>query len=191
MPEYEVLAAQHKRDLPAKDGYRATQVVALRLSDGTREHEAEWFTATTTDADALEGTRLSGTLSPSKTPKFPGLVFKKDNPNAGGAPRGRDPKDTAAMSRSAAQDRALAYMLVKATMGRITGDFKPDALVPLIEWFQNDVKRYQDRDEPPTVRGLPVRNAPQRTGAPEPTTPSPPVLPDVDSLDDDLPFEAA
>jgi len=167
MAEYTVLAAEHKKDLPAKEGMSAKQVVKLRLSDGTREHEAEWLTVSTTDADALPGTRINGTLESSQW----GLKFRKDSQGSGGG-RGRDPKDTAAMSRSAAQDRALAYMQVKATMGVLKDDFKPDALLPLIEWFQADVKRYQERDEPKTVHGLPVRNEPERTGAPEPTTPS-------------------
>jgi hypothetical protein len=156
--------------------------VVLTLGDGANTHEAEWITLTTTDVSTLnpktvngevsEFQRISGTLKPSQY----GLRFEKDKPNAPGG-RPRDPQDTAAMSRSAAQDRAIAYMQVKATMGVLKDDFKPDALVPLIEWFQADVKRHAAESAPGTVRGLPVRNEPEKTGAPdvpvEPYEPTP------------------
>jgi hypothetical protein len=185
MPEYTILSAVHKKNLPPKEGLRPSQVVVLTLGDGANTHEAEWITLTTTDVSTLnpktvngevsEFQHISGTLKPSQY----GLRFEKDKPNAPGG-RPRDPKDTAAMSRAHAQDMALAYMQVKATMGVLKDDFKPDALLPLMDWFQNDVKRYQDRDEPKTVHGLPVHNEPEKTGAPDvPVEPyEPPAQPD-------------
>lgn len=183
MPEFTIEAAAHKKDMPPKEGMRPSQVIVLTLTDGANTHEAEWITSKDRDPAALKDTKINGTLEPSQW----GLRFKKDSQPGTGRPR--DPQDTAAMSRSAAQDRALSYMQIKATMGTLKDDFKPADLIPLVEWFQNDVKRHAAESAPGTVKGLPVRNEPQRTGAPEPTTPSPeyqqpePVA--------DVPFEAA
>lgn len=163
MPEYTITAAAHKKDMPHREGMRPNQIIALTLTDGANTHNAEWITSKDRDPAGLVGTRISGRLEPGQY----GLLFKKDTES-----RGRDPQDIAAMSRAHGQDMALAYMQVKATMGVLKEDFKPDALLPLIEWFQNDVKRHAAESAPGTVRGLPVRNEPVRTGAPDTVTPS-------------------
>jgi hypothetical protein len=51
MPEYTVLAAEQKKTLDGRNG--PMQVISLRLTDGTTEHNAEWFTkASSTDPRA-------------------------------------------------------------------------------------------------------------------------------------------
>lgn len=173
MPEFTVTAAEHKRDLPAKDGYRPSQVISLTLNDGTTEHHAEWITATTTDDASLVGTRVSGTLEPSQY----GLRFKKDRPAGGGGfgGRPRDPKESAAIQRQHSQGCAVALLHVKAIAGKLADDdLTPAKIKQLADWFDDDIAGGVERKHPSQqmVRGLPVRNEPVRTGTPEAVTPT-------------------
>jgi hypothetical protein len=171
--EFTIEAAAHKKHMPAKEGFKPSQIIALRLTDGTTSHEAEWITATTTDADALVGTRISGTLEPSQY----GMRFKEDRPAfaGGGGMRPRDPKDTASIVRQHSEHMAVLLLQVKATAGVLTDDdLKPAKIRSLTDWFDDDVAYGVERKHPSqrTVNGLPVHNEPTRTGAPDTVTPA-------------------
>lgn len=186
MPEFTVLHASHKRDLPAKGDYKPSQVIALTLTDGTVQHEAEWITATTTDVPPVN-TRLSGTIEPSQY----GLRFKKDRPAfAGGSGfKPRDPKDTASIIRQHSEHMAVLLLQVKATAGVLADDdLTPAKIRSLTDWFDDDVAHGVERKHPSqtTVKGLPVRNEVERTGAPDTVTPTPEY-----QQGDTAPFEAA
>lgn len=176
--EFTIVSAQHKKDLPPKEGMAAKQVVVLRLTDGTTEHEAEWLTVTTTDVDALPGTRIAGKLEPSQY----GMKFRKDSQSfGGGGQRGRSPEDTASIVRQHSQHMAVLLLQAKATAGVLTEeDLKPPKIRSLTDWFDDDVAAGVERKHPSQrmVGGLPVRNEPERTGAPDvPVEPYPAAAP--------------
>jgi hypothetical protein len=92
--EYTIVEAVHKKDMPPKEGFKPSQIIALKLSDGTTTHEAEWITSKDTDPSSLAGTRKGFTLEPSQY----GMKAKADRPAfGGGQSRPRDPKDTASI----------------------------------------------------------------------------------------------
>jgi hypothetical protein len=168
MAEYTVVAAEHKKAVDGRNG--PMQVIALRLSDGTTEHAAEWFTKADT-AVPSPNTRIEGTLEPSQY----GLKFKKDRPAFGGTARTRDPKESAAIQRQHSQGCAVALLHVKAIAGKLADDdLTPAKIKALADWFDDDIAGGVERKHPSqkTVHGLPVHNEPVPTGAPEPTTPS-------------------
>jgi hypothetical protein len=177
--EFTVVAAQHKKDMPPKEGMRPSQVVALSLQDisGAQSHSAEWITSKDADVEALVGTRVSGTLEPSQY----GLRFKKDRPTfSGGGFKPRDPKDTASIIRQHSEHMAVLLLQVKATAGVLTeDDLTPAKIRSLTDWFDDDVAHGVERKHPSqhTVHGLPVHNEPEKTGAPdvpvEPYEPAP------------------
>jgi hypothetical protein len=70
-------------------------------------------------------------------------------------------------------------------------DLKPSKIKALTDWFDDDIAAGVERKHPSQKmsRGLPVHNEPQRTGTPEPTTPSPEYPQPVPA--GDVPFEAA
>jgi hypothetical protein len=188
VPEFTIEAAAHKKDMPPKEGFKPSQIIALGLGDGTNSHEAEWITSKDTDPASLVGTRISGTLESTQY----GLRFKKDRPAFGGAPRQRDPKDTASIVRQHSQHMTLLLLNAKATAGKLTDeDLTPGKLKTLTDFFDDDVAAGVERKHPTPgmVRGLPVRNEPERTGTPEPTTPSAEYPQSVPV--GDVPFEAA
>jgi hypothetical protein len=59
--------------------------------------------------------------------------------SGGGGGRQTHPEDARRMSRCHAQEMALRYVAVKAQMGVLTEDFKPESLKPIIDWFDKDV----------------------------------------------------
>jgi hypothetical protein len=160
VPDFQVLEIKGQEPWSNDKGQFIGYLLTVRNAEG-REIEAK-INKKTTSAPPAVGDTIDANLQPSSNPHFPPLL--KANFNQGG--KGRSPEDTRAMSRSAAQDRALAYMQVKATMGALK-EFRPTDLVPLIEWFQADVNQYAQGEQPKTVHGLPVRNEPERTGAPD------------------------
>ena len=167
MAEYTVVPAEHKKAVDGRNG--PMQVIALRLSDGTTEHAAEWFTKADT-AVPSPNTRIEGTLEPSQY----GLKFKKDRPAFGGTARARDPKDTASIVRQHSQHMTLLLLQAKAQSGKLTDeDLTPAKIKQVTDFFDDDVAHGVERKHPSqkTVHGLPVRNEPVSTGAPEPTTP--------------------
>jgi hypothetical protein len=175
LAEFTIVAAEHKKDMPPKEGMRPSQVVALSLQDisGAQSHSAEWITSKDTDVAALVGTRTSGTLEP--TPY--GMRFKKDRPafGGGGGFRPRDPKESAAIQRQHSQGVAVALLHVKAIAGKLTEeDLTPAKIRALTDHFDDDIAAGVERKHPSqkTINGLPVHNEPVRTGAPEPTTPT-------------------
>jgi hypothetical protein len=170
--EYTIVEAVHKKDMPPKEGFKPSQIIALKLSDGTTTHEAEWITSKDTDPSSLAGTRKGFTLEPSQY----GMKAKADRPAfGGGQSRPRDPKDTASIVRQHSQHMALLLLTAKAHAGEITdADFKPSNLKRLTDFFDDDVAAVVERKHPSqkTIHGLPVHNEPVRTDAPEPTTPT-------------------
>jgi hypothetical protein len=186
MPEFTIVAAAHKRDLPPKEGMRPSQVIALTLDDGTTRHDAEWITATTTDDAALVGTRISGTLEPSQY----GLRFKKERPAFGGGARGRSPEDTASIVRQHSEHMAILLLQVKATAGVLAeDDLTPAKIRSLTDWFDDDVAHGVERKHPSQrmAKGLPLRNEPEQTGAADiPVEP----YPDPQPADGTEPFAA-
>lgn len=171
MAEYTVLSAVHKKAVDGRNG--PMQVINLRLSDGTNEHDAEWFTKASTDVP-LPNARLEGTLEPTDY----GLKFKKAFSGGGGGGFGgrpRDPKDTAAIVRQHSQHMAVLLLGAKASAGLLDAtELTPAKIKMLADFFDDDVAAGVERKHPSQqmAKGLPVRNEPQRTGAPEPTTPT-------------------
>ena len=161
MPEFTVLEAEHKKAVDGKHG--PMQVIALRLNDGDRDHDAEWFTKATTDVPQ-SGTRLEGTLEAGQY----GLRFKKAYNAPGGG--GRSPKDTASIVRQHSQHMSLLLLQAKAQAGLLTAEeLTPAKIKSLTDFFDDDVAAGVERKHPTPgmVRGLPVRNEPVRTGAPD------------------------
>jgi hypothetical protein len=99
--EYTIVEAVHKKDMPPKEGFKPSQIIALKLSDGTTTHEAEWITSQDTNPDSLKGSRRGFTLEPTQY----GMRAKADRPafGGGGGFKPRDPKDTAAIQRQHSQ----------------------------------------------------------------------------------------
>ena len=163
MPEYTVLGAEHKKAVDGRNG--PMQVINLRLSDGSNEHVAEWFTKAATEVPS-PNTRLEGTLEAGQY----GLKFKKAYNGAGGGGRPRDPKDTAAIVRQHSQHMAVLLLQAKAQAGILAAEeLTPAKLKQLTDFFDDDVAAGVERKHPTPgmVRGLPVRNEPVRTGAPD------------------------
>jgi hypothetical protein len=174
--EFTVLAAEQKKTLDGRNG--PMQVISLRLTDGTTEHNAEWFTKAATPLPS-PNSRIEGTLEPSDY----GMKFKKAFNGAAGGPRGRSPEETASIVRQHSQTAVGNLLIAKATAGLlIADDLTPANLKRLHDWYDDDVSAGVERKHPSQrmVHGLPVRNEPERTGAPDvPVEPySPPAQPD-------------
>jgi hypothetical protein len=119
VPEFTVIAASKKKDLPdAKFG--AAQVIALTLKEGDGEaKQAEWFTKATTQIPA-EGSKLEGDLTHDEQY---GWKFRKPkgNGNFGGGGGGgsyNDPERDARIARSVAFKGAVD--LVAASLSPAT-----------------------------------------------------------------------
>jgi hypothetical protein len=171
--EYTIVEAVHKKDMPPKEGFKPSQIIALKLSDGTTTHEAEWITSKDTDPSSLAGTRKGFTLEPSQY----GMKAKADRPafGGGGGFKPRDPKETAAIQRQHSQHMAVLLLQAKAQAGVLTvEEVSSGKLKQLADWFDDDIAAGVERKHPSQkmVNGLPVHNEPVRTGAPEPTTPT-------------------
>jgi hypothetical protein len=167
MPEYTIVAAEHKKDMPAKEGFKPSQIISLVLSDGPNRHEAEWITSKDTDPSSLVGQRKGFTLESTQY----GIRAKADRPAfGGGGMRPRDPKETSAIVRQHSQHMAVLLLQAKATAGVLgEHDLTPAKIKQLTDFFDDDVAAGVERKHPSPgmVKGLPVRNEPERTGAPD------------------------
>jgi hypothetical protein len=171
--EYTIVEAVHKKDMPPKEGFKPSQIIALKLSDGTTTHEAEWITSQDTNPDSLKGSRRGFTLEPTQY----GMRAKADRPafGGGGGFRPRDPKESAAIQRQHSQGCAVALLHVKAMFGSLSeDDLTPAKIRELADWFDDDIAAGVERKHPSQkmVNGLPVHNEPVRTGAPDTVTPT-------------------
>lgn len=61
----------------------------------------------------------------------------------GGGGGGRSPEENARIMRQHSQEMALRYAAIKASLGSLTADFKPETLKPIIDWFDADAKAAQ------------------------------------------------
>lgn len=128
---------------PVKDGQygpMAAIKLVLKLPDGEMK-SAEWFTKATTPVPQA-GEKVTGTLEDSQY----GLKFRKAKVNGAFGPRPEDPKRSASIRRQHSQHMALLYAQVKATLGQLPDDFKPEThLRAIIDWFDEDVDYGVDR----------------------------------------------
>jgi hypothetical protein len=190
MPEYEVLSAVAQNEKTTeKWGHKKDIVMRLKAADGV-EHEATWW-ADGNEAVPKADAKLNGEIKPGQWgPKFFPDSAKKGGRGGGG----KSPEERRSISMQHAQKCAVDVLALAATHGQYSPPSAGDVAAQVKTIAQTLWQQVQDaeRNAPGTVHGLPVRNEPEKTGAPEPTTPSADY--DTQVMGDpaeDLPFEAA
>jgi hypothetical protein len=139
-----------------------------------------------TTAPPKVGDTLDLDLEPH--PRFDGkLKAKRVRQFQGGGGGGKSPEQQNAIQRQHSQEMALRYAAIRAEKGQLPEPFSLEDLRKVIDWFENDIN---PAGRQPTVKGLPVRNEPVQTGAPDSVTPSAD-YPAGPVGSDDVPFAGA
>jgi hypothetical protein len=164
MPDFVVTAVKGSEPWSNDKGQFIGYLLTVRTAEG-REIDAN-INRKPTSAPPVVGETIDANLQPSSNPHFPPLL-KANFSGGGGQGGGRSPEQTAAIQRQHSQEMALRYAAIRAEKELLPEPFKLEDLRKVIDWFEKDIAPSQR-----TVHGLPVRNEPEKTGAPEPTTPN-------------------
>jgi hypothetical protein len=166
MPEYVVTAVSEPRrwEWP-KDSGQFNEDYTLTL-EGVDKPAI--LTQKPSTAPPQPGAKLDLTLEPHK--RFEDkLKASRVRQGAFGGGAAMSPERTNAIQRQHSQEMALRYAAIKGNKELLPDPFTLEDLRKVIDWFEKDISPDARQK---TAKGLPVRNEPVRTGAPEPTTPS-------------------
>lgn len=133
MPEYTVIDAKKKKDVPdAKFGAAVVYELTLDAGNGSGNIEAEWFTKAATPLPQA-GERLEGELSEGKY----GKDFKRSQNGSGGF--GRSPRDSRRIERQHSQEMAVRAISV-GTGGKVPENIDLRSTIrDWTDWFQADL----------------------------------------------------
>ena len=138
MPEFKVVQASKKKDVPAKEpGRKDMQVIALVLDEGGEQKSAEWFTLATTQVPA-PGSTLEGTLEDGGQW---GLKFKKASGGGGGWGKGKDPEDQRRIVRQHSQKCAVDLIKVAHDLGLVKPKNEGETPLERVSELANMVKQ--------------------------------------------------
>jgi hypothetical protein len=115
---------------------------AVYFVDGTGEDGTQFesaYLAQKPDRDPPQAGSVLEGYDLSKSDKGYRLKRTPQQQGGGGFSGGkRDPAERASIVRQHSQEMALRYVEIKAALGTVEKDFKPDDLKPIVDWFVQD-----------------------------------------------------
>jgi hypothetical protein len=160
MPDFTVVAVKGQEPWSNDKGQFIGYMLTVRTAEG-REVDAK-INKKTTSAPPAVGETIDANLQPSNNPAFPPLL--KANFSGAGGQGGRSPEQTSAIQRQHSQEMALRYAAIRGEKEMLPARFTLTDLRMVIDWFEQDIN---PANRVKTIGGLPVRNEPVKTGAPD------------------------